>query len=333
MSQVDRDLSLDPFLDPSRSQSSTQSSTQSHTLTEWNVLQVEGSEATDLLNRILTLNVQLLESGEGDWAFLLNHKGRIQHVFWLVKESSARYYAICEHDVSSLLDAIDMFIFSEDVHLSPSDLRCIYRWGPPLDALLNEQLSTRFDVPCFGLDGEQLFLIDAAQESHSIEQLTQRGSVTQTSAQVESLRVMRGAHAPRDYAGNITPLDVSMRGVSEGKGCYPGQETIERTIALGRPARVTVAAVIEGDSDHLDLLDVTYQNSEAIEVYLRDMPADKPKVVGLVTSLVSSHISSVTDRRRHVIMRIKQSAKDKELCVRMTQGSLDVILNSEVTLK
>jgi folate-binding Fe-S cluster repair protein YgfZ len=290
------------------------------------MLKIEGSETTDLLNRIFTLNVQLLEPGEGDWTFLLNHKGRIQHVFWLVKESSACYYAICEHDISGLLDAIDMFIFSEDVHLSLSDLRCIYRWGAPLDELLNEPLSTRFDVPCFGLDGEQLLLIDAVQASHFIEQLTQRGSATQTLAQVESIRIMRGGSAPRDYAGNITPLDVSMRGVSEGKGCYPGQETIERTIALGRPARITLPAVIEGNSDHLELLDVTYQNGEVIEVYLRDIPADKPKVVGLVTSLASYHTSGANHQRRHVIVRVKQSAKDKELCVWMNQSSLDVIL-------
>ncbi|MEE2644469.1 MAG: hypothetical protein VYD19_06005, partial [Myxococcota bacterium] len=37
-----------------------------------------------------------------------------------------------------------------------------------------------------------------------------------------------------------SPLDWGIDGISEGKGCYPGQEVIERSIALGRAAREPV---------------------------------------------------------------------------------------------
>ena len=56
-----------------------------------------------------------------------------------------------------------------------------------------------------------------------------------------------------------------MNGIVQQKGCYPGQEVIERTIALGRPARKIVSVSMKQfrdahqikDSDHRDVGQVT----------------------------------------------------------------------------
>ena len=51
---------------------------------------------------------------------------------------------------------------------------------------------------------------------------------------------------PREFGDHCTPLDASgADGLTDGKGCYPGQEVIERTIALGRPARALVSVESE----------------------------------------------------------------------------------------
>ena len=309
--------------DVDRVWSSDQSHPSLHCLTEWTVLCLSGSDITDLLNRLLTLNVGLLDDGKGDWTFLLNHRGRIQHAFWLVKANSDCYYAIGEQSLVSLIDSIDMFVFSEDVTLTLSSQRCVYRWGSSLGCDFAQQLSLSFDVPCFGIFGEQMILIDPDQVSHILGVLTEGGSSVQTPAQLDSFRIMKGSPATRDYAGKISPLDVSMKGVSEGKGCYPGQEVIERTLALGHPARVTMAAVIDGEPEILTMLDHTYQCGEEIEVYLRDTTAKSNKAVGSISSLT---LLQTPHARIHAIIRVKYATKNKELCVRMKETSLDVIL-------
>ena len=65
---------------------------------------------------------------------------------------------------------------------------------------------------------------------------------------------------------SFTPLDVGcMGGIVQQKGCYPGQEVIERTIALGRPAKKLVSVSMKQfrnshqikDSDHRDVGQIT----------------------------------------------------------------------------
>ncbi len=71
--------------------------------------------------------------------------------------------------------------------------------------------------------------------------LGEAGALVEGSKAFESHRVRLGAPAaPREYQGRYCPLDVGLAGISEQKGCYPGQEVIERTIALGRPARALI---------------------------------------------------------------------------------------------
>ena len=67
------------------------------------------------------------------------------------------------------------------------------------------------------------------------------GVAVEGAAALESRRVRLGAPAaPREYQPRYCPLDVGLAGISEQKGCYPGQEVIERTIALGKPARALI---------------------------------------------------------------------------------------------
>ena len=71
----------------------------------------------------------------------------------------------------------------------------------------------------------------------------------------ERLRIQHGiAVAPFEWNERYTPLDVNGRvGIVEQKGCYPGQEVIERTIAIGRPARrlVTVKGQIISPNEEI----------------------------------------------------------------------------------
>ena len=327
---------------------SSKQTTRAHCLTEWTVLSLTGAETTDLLNRLLTLNVKSLAVGQGDSAFLLNHRGRVKEVFWLAKSAADTYHAITELSVTRLRDAIDMFIFSEDVTLEISSSRCIYTWtassGEMSDEsteLDGEQLETfdadadtlDLEVPCFSFDQERLRLVDSSSVTHHVETLSQRGSVSYTAAQLESLRIHNGAPAARDYRGESSPLDISRRGISEGKGCYPGQEVIERTLALGKPARITAQAILVVEPQALEALMTLYQNDTILPIYRRDDQSESPKLLGEVTSLTAPDVSesSIAEIRCSAIVRIKRSAQEQALCMGMQELRLDVMLGERLT--
>lgn len=60
--------------------------------------------------------------------------------------------------------------------------------------------------------------------------------------------------------GNTNPLEINLlKAIHENKGCYPGQEVIEKIISLGSPARKL--ALVEGSSS--DLLPATVFDAES----------------------------------------------------------------------
>jgi folate-binding protein YgfZ len=54
---------------------------------------------------------------------------------------------------------------------------------------------------------------------------------------IHHLRTQGMPLSPSEYRDQLNPLEMGLYGISEGKGCYPGQEVIERTLALGKPPR------------------------------------------------------------------------------------------------
>ena len=65
------------------------------------------------------------------------------------------------------------------------------------------------------------------------------GHARQASLALDAARIRSGTPAhPHEFSDAVTPLDSGgMDGITDGKGCYPGQEVIERTLALGKPSR------------------------------------------------------------------------------------------------
>ena len=211
-------------------------------------LHISGADATDLLNRILTRDVKSISDGQGGWAFLLDHRGRIKHALILLRESVSSYYALVYDDAARLGDDLDLFVFSEDVKLKPVELSCIYQATLPRES---ESLGLigalpkvkspclKFDIELYGLERERVWLGEQSEFTMDFKR----------ARRLELLRIARGISSFSEYLGDVSPLDISLRGISEGKGCYPGQEVIERTIALGKPARVTCAGFIRADAE------------------------------------------------------------------------------------
>ena len=101
-------------------------------------------------------------------------------------------------------------------------------------------------TPMWAPYSERIISLSAFGRSEVIAQLVTTLSaigVKQLNAvEWSAQRVALGAPAHGyEYTSRVTPLDIetpnALISVTEGKGCYPGQEVIERTLALGRASR------------------------------------------------------------------------------------------------
>ena len=304
----------------------------SYCLTEWSVVSLSGRDVTDLTQRLLTLDTRSLAEGSGSRCFLLDARGRVKHHFWLLRERADQLYAICEGGrarAEELIDAIDMFIFSEDVRLTLEPLSCLYLWGGGARDTLDQltQLK-RFAMSGHGVSDERLTLISPDQLESTLSALTDGGYQAVSTSQLEALRVCWGAPSTHEYREGVSPLDVSRDGISEGKGCYPGQEVIERTIAIGRPARYTTSISLRGEPDALQ--SITDALSDREEVSLVERPSaeaesapQEPKRLGVVTSAITWGQEGLA------LAQLKQSARDAQLALMLSAD--DQLLDVEVT--
>ena len=98
-----------------------------------------------------------------------------------------------------------------------------------------------------------------------IESMNHHGLKRCSQNQMDWNRITRGeASLLCEYSIASSPLDIGENGISEGKGCYPGQEVIERTIALGQPSRALI--MLKGSGTMTELVPLKLLDSNENEV-------------------------------------------------------------------
>jgi folate-binding protein YgfZ len=95
--------------------------------------------------------------------------------------------------------------------------------------------------------GYDLWLAPSAAAA-CLAALTTAGATPCGADALEMLRVhARRADAPAEFGEHASPLELdAFDGLTDAKGCYPGQEVIERTLSLGKPPRKLVALSLDG---------------------------------------------------------------------------------------
>ena len=95
--------------------------------TQWELLQISGSDSASFLNRLLTIRVSDISQQCGAFCFLLNARGQVREAFWLLRKSECEFLALTQTGAQSLQDALDQFIFAEKMELQlKNDLRAFY---------------------------------------------------------------------------------------------------------------------------------------------------------------------------------------------------------------
>ena len=231
---------------------------------------VTGEDRVRWLNGMVTNSVQALTPGEGAYSFLLSAQGRIQGDATVWAEADRLLLQTSAAQVEPLMTLLDRFIIMDDVELAdltpeahgllvagPRAVETLAAIGLPARAskLLKRQtaiwqgqgfvLVNAYSplVPRFELWSNEAAGIIALHDA-----LRAAGAADCSAADVELLRIAEGT--PRfgvDLRDRDLPQETAQtRALHFNKGCYLGQEIVERIRSRGNVHRTFARFTLQG---------------------------------------------------------------------------------------
>jgi folate-binding protein YgfZ len=235
-------------------------------------LRVTGGDRLRWLAGMLTNGIQQQEPGAGSYNFILSAQGRIQgDCYAFIREDDVLLQTSSEQ-LQPLMTLLDRFIIMDDVELT--DITAAWYGvgiaGPTAAAILAAALP----AAAVGVDGMQPLHLrlhgskqmviaayspvvprfevwcDSAAEASAVHSLLiAAGAADCDPEAVEDLRILSGI--PR-YGTDIRDKDLPQetaqtRALSFSKGCYIGQEIVERIRSRGAVHRTFTGFLIDGD--------------------------------------------------------------------------------------
>jgi folate-binding protein YgfZ len=218
----------------------------------WTRVALSGPDTPDFLHRLTTVDVRGLQPGQGSPGFFLNAQGRIRASFTLWRLDPQSFVFELDagadgHWRKELLLAIDQYTFAEKMTLVPevegaalwvlgAEIAGMTGGSVQLDAasgaLVCHHGSRDFGRAWITLWGSETQLA-AWCEKHAAD-AKKADWPALDHARVAQMRPWIGS----EITEHANPLELGLiDGVADQKGCYPGQEVIEKIIALGAPAR------------------------------------------------------------------------------------------------
>lgn len=219
------------------------------------LVRVGGSEAAEFLQRLLANVVLPLEVGSGNRNLLLTGKGKIRFDFDLSREAAGFCLSTAPGEAPGLLQALDMYLFAEDVQLvdateehapllvlGPGARDLLARLGVEAPASEHqtrtaEVLGRETRVALVAPFGPPSYRLDAGAEG--VQDLWQAcieagarpaGRVVADSLRVEDCRAQPGA----DIDENVYPQEARLEEAFDlSKGCYIGQEVVAKIDTYG----------------------------------------------------------------------------------------------------
>ncbi len=224
-----------------------------------------GADRLRLLHAIASNAVEGLAPGRGTYAFFLNAQGRIQ--------SDGRIFVLedlawidCEPEAGPALRAhIDSYIIMDDVQLEDlgESTFAAALEGPRADEIAIQTVGDVLpDAASYAhreTDGVRVlrsslsgqsglwFVCSAERKEQLIEALELAGAAAATADDFRVVRVEnRRPRFGEDYSNSNIPQETGlMQAVSFSKGCYLGQEIVERVRARGQVNKLLVGLELD----------------------------------------------------------------------------------------
>jgi len=227
-------------------------------------LRVRGEDRARLLHAMSTNDVQNLLPGSGVYAFFLNDKGRILGDAYIYNLGESLFLDTEPETAAKLRDHLDRYIIADDAELSdetgqwaaidlagPGAMACAEQLGLSTPATrYGVQLSTNgfvARIASTGSEGVRLFL----PLDKEAELLAQLEAAKIPIASAEATRIVRIENGVPRYGEDISERYLvqetnALHAVHFNKGCYLGQEIVERVRSRGQVHRVLMPLRIEG---------------------------------------------------------------------------------------
>jgi aminomethyltransferase len=280
---------------------------------------VTGGDRVRWLNGMVTNSVQALTPGDGAYSFLLSAQGRIQGDATVWADSDRLLLQTSAAQVDPLIALLDRFIIMDDVELAPVSLHGLLIAGPRAAEAL-----TAIGIPAraskllkqrnLTWQDRSLTLINAYSPlvarfelwSANPEDLAAvREALQATQINDAALELLRISEGTPSFGTDIRDRDLPQetgqaRALHFNKGCYLGQEIVERIRSRGNVHRTFTTFVLHGDTP----------------------PANTPiqadgKPVGELTSIASAPI----DGQQLALGFVRREALDRGLSLTYPGGS------------
>jgi folate-binding protein YgfZ len=228
-----------------------------------------GTDRTRWLNGMVTNNIRDLAGGRGVYAFLLNPQGRILGDLYAYNHGESVFVDTDRSQTEKILATFDHYIVMDDVEVSnlgesvtalgvagPSSRDVLCATGFMVAELLPLQMQD------MNWQGSEITVVrgDDAHESYEIwvapgqakqlwDALLVAGGTAVGSDALELQRIVAGTPV---YGIDIRERDLpqeteQVRALNFNKGCYVGQEIVERIRSRGAVHRKFTGFVIEGN--------------------------------------------------------------------------------------
>ena len=266
-----------------------------------------GSDRVAFLHGMLSNDVKSLREGQGLYAAMLTQSGKVV--------ADARVYAEADRialdafvwSLDDLLAALEHHLVADDVELTrpADDVPLLGVEGPFARAVLAEALGLELPgqpfahapvafqarslrVACVSEIGGEGFLVrgDPAAALPLFDACREAGAVPIGTTALDVLRVEQGVPWPKvDMDENVLIMEAGLdRAISFTKGCYLGQEVVERVAARGHVNRKLVGLVIEGETAPAHGAAVRSGDSEAgmVTSAVRSFAVGRPIALAIV---------------------------------------------------
>jgi aminomethyltransferase len=228
---------------------------------------VTGGEAAAYLHNMLTQDVVGLAVGAGAPATMTDRMAKVLAPFFLLRTEAGVEALSDPGCAAAVAGKLKMFVFSMDAAVEDvsADTAGLHLCGAGAESVLAE---VGLPVPAegegshqeadgvrvvrrafFGRPGFELVLAPGALDAIR-EALLAAGALAGDLATAESLRVEAGrARFGVDYDASAMPTEVGLSdAVSYSKGCYVGQEILERMRSRGTVTKLLRGLVLEGEA-------------------------------------------------------------------------------------
>ena len=235
--------------------------------TAW--VRVTGSDRVRWLNGMVTNSIQGLTPGDGSYNLLLNAQGRIQGDANIFAEPGDLLLQTSADQLPTLLTLLDRFIIMDDVELTDisADRSGLLLAGPHAPELLREIHLLPPDRPTPSLtrlqhvDDDVLVLhahspltprfelwTSAPGLAQLASRLQQLGAISAGSQAIDLLRTLEGTPLfGTDIRDRDLPQETGAhRALHFSKGCYLGQEIVERIRSRGQVHRTFGGFTLSG---------------------------------------------------------------------------------------